>query len=47
MEDWMPTLDELTQTVFALRQELTQAVIEGLVEQAHRTALEQRTAVCL
>lgn len=41
-----PTLEELTQAVLALRQELTQAVTEGLVEQAHRTALEQRTVVC-
>jgi hypothetical protein len=40
------TLEELTQAVLALRQELTQAVTEGLVEQAHRAALEQRTAVC-
>jgi hypothetical protein len=41
-----PTLEELTQAVFALRQELTQAVSAGLVEQAHRAALEQRTALC-
>jgi peptidyl-tRNA hydrolase len=41
-----PTLQELTEAVFALRQELTQAVTEGLVEQAHRATLEQRTAVC-
>lgn len=41
-----PTLEGLTEAVFALRQELTQAVTEGLVEQVHRTALEQRTAVC-
>jgi hypothetical protein len=41
-----PTLAELTQAVFALRQELTQAVTEGLVEHAPRAALEQRTAVC-
>jgi hypothetical protein len=41
-----PTLEELTQAVFALRQELTQAVTEGLLEQAHRAGLEQRTAVC-
>ncbi len=41
-----PTLAELTEAVLALRQELTQAVTEGLVEQAHRAALEQRTAVC-
>jgi hypothetical protein len=41
-----PTLEELTQAVFALRQELTQAVTVGLLEQAHRAGLEQRTAVC-
>jgi hypothetical protein len=41
-----PTLEELTQAVFALRQELTQAVTEGLLEQAYRAGLEQRTAVC-
>jgi hypothetical protein len=46
MEDRTPSLEELTQAVFTLRQELTQAVTEGLVEQAHRAALEQRTAVC-
>src|SRR5919197_4481317 len=46
MQDPTPTLAELTQAVLALRQELTQAVTEGLVEQAHRAALEQRTAVC-
>jgi hypothetical protein len=46
MEDRTPTLEALTQAVFALRHELTQAVAEGLVEQAHRAALEQRTAVC-
>jgi hypothetical protein len=40
-----PSLEELTQAVFALRQEWTQAVPEGLGEQAHRAALEQRTAV--
>jgi hypothetical protein len=41
-----PTLEELTQAVFALRQELTQAVTEGLVAQTHRALVEQRTAVC-
>jgi hypothetical protein len=46
MEERTPTLEELTQAVFALRQELTQAVTEGLVEHAHRAVLEQRTAVC-
>jgi hypothetical protein len=39
-------LEELTQAVFALRQELTQAVTEGLVEHAHHATLEQRTVVC-
>jgi hypothetical protein len=41
-----PTLEQLTQAVFALRQELTQEVTEGLVEQAHRAVMEQRTAIC-
>jgi DNA repair exonuclease SbcCD ATPase subunit len=41
-----PTLEELTQAVLALRQELTQAMTEGWLEQAHRAGLEQRTAVC-
>ena len=36
----------MTQAVFALRQELTQAVTEGMVEQAHRAVMEQRTAAC-
>jgi predicted ArsR family transcriptional regulator len=40
------TLQELTEAVLALRQELTQAVTEGLVAQRHRVALDQRTAVC-
>src|SRR6266511_1166225 len=41
-----PTLEQLTQAVFALRHELTQWVTEGLVEQRHRALLEQRTAAC-
>ena len=41
-----PTLEALTHAVFALRQELTQAVTEDLVERAHRAAMEQRTAPC-
>jgi hypothetical protein len=41
-----PTLEQLTQAVFALRQELTQAVTESLVEQRHQAVVEQRTAVC-
>jgi hypothetical protein len=39
MEDRTPPLAELTQAILALRQELTQAVTEGVVEQAHRAAL--------
>jgi hypothetical protein len=46
MQDPTPTSAELTQAVFALRQELTPAVTEGVVEPTHRAALEQRTAVC-
>ena len=41
-----PTLEQLTQAVLALRQELPQAVTEGLVEQAHRAVVEQRTETC-
>jgi hypothetical protein len=41
-----PTLAALTQAVFTLRQELTQAVTEGLVEPAHRAVVEQRMAPC-
>ena len=46
MKDGTPPLEELTQAVLALRQELTQEVTERLVAQAHRTCLEQRTAAC-
>jgi hypothetical protein len=42
MLDRTPTLEELTQAVFALRQELTQAVTEGLVEHTHWTVMERR-----
>lgn len=41
-----PTLEQLTQAIFALRQELTQAVTEGLVEQMHRAVVAQCTALC-
>ena len=40
-----PTLEQLTPAVLALRQELTQEVTAGLVEQEHRAAMEQRMAV--
>jgi hypothetical protein len=46
MQDRPPTWAELTQAVLALRQELTQAVTEGLVEPTHRTVVEPRTAAC-
>jgi Uncharacterised protein family (UPF0236) len=46
MQDAKPTLEELTQAIFALRQELTHEVTEGLVERAHRVTMEQRTAPC-
>jgi hypothetical protein len=46
VKDSQPTLEQLTQAVFALRQEWTQAVTEGLMEQAHWVAREQRTAAC-
>ena len=41
-----PTLDELTQAVLALRQELTEWATEGLVEQTQRPVLEQRMVAC-
>jgi hypothetical protein len=41
-----PNLEPRTQAILALRQELTQAVTEGLMEQTHRALLEQRTAAC-
>jgi hypothetical protein len=46
LQDPTPTLAALTQAVLALRQELTQAVTEGLVAHTHHAALEQRPAVC-
>jgi len=40
------TLAELTRAVFAARQELTGAIVAGLVEQAHPEALEQKLGTC-
>lgn len=40
------TLAQVTQAVFALRQELTGAIVAGLVQQAHPQALQQQTAAC-
>jgi hypothetical protein len=41
-----PSLEELTQGVFALRQELTGRITEALVEQSHTDMLQQRTLRC-
>lgn len=46
VKDPKPTLEQLTQAVFVLRQELTQAVAEDLVAQVHRPVMVQRTAAC-
>jgi hypothetical protein len=46
VQEPQPTLEQLTQAVFALRQEWTQAVTEGVVEQAYRAAMEQRPVAC-
>jgi hypothetical protein len=45
-QDPSPTVEELTQAIFVLRQEWTQAVTEGVVEYVHRAAVEQRTTPC-
>lgn len=41
-----PSLEELTQAVFGLRQELTGRITEAVVEQSHRHMLQQRTMRC-
>lgn len=41
-----PTLEELTQEVFAMRQELTGMIMEAVVEQTYSEALEQETMPC-
>jgi hypothetical protein len=46
MKEPQPTLEVLTQAVVILWQKLTQAVTAGLVEQAHRALMEQRTTAC-
>jgi hypothetical protein len=46
MPDDMPSLEELTQAVFALRQELTGQITEALVAQRHGQVLHQRTLPC-
>lgn len=42
-----PTLDQVTQAVFAMRQELTGMITEALVEQRHGQALQQQAMPCL
>jgi hypothetical protein len=46
MKEKPPTLDQSTQTVFELRQDLLGHVTKGLLEQARRQTLEQATACC-
>jgi hypothetical protein len=41
-----PTLEQVTQVVFAMRQELTGMITEMLVAQKHGQALEQQTMAC-
>ena len=41
-----PSLEELTQAVFGLRQELTGRITEALVEQSRMALLQQRTMRC-
>jgi len=41
-----PTLDQVTQAVFAMRHELTGMITEALVEQRHRQTLQQQTIPC-
>lgn len=44
VKDTKPTLEQLTQAVFVLRQEWTPAVTAGVVEQAQRGVMAPRTA---
>ena len=46
MPEDIPSLEELTQAVFALRQELTGQITEALVAQRHGPLLHQRTLPC-
>jgi hypothetical protein len=46
MPDDTPSLEALTQAVFALRQELTGRITQALVEQQHARVLHQRTRPC-
>jgi len=46
MPDDTPSLEELTQAVFTMRQELTGRITQALVEQRHAPVLHQRTMPC-
>jgi len=46
MPDDPPSLEEVTQVVFATRQELTDRITEALVEQRHARMLQQRIVAC-
>jgi hypothetical protein len=46
MKRTQPTLEELTQVVWELRQEWTQAVSEGLVEKAYGLEQQRQTLAC-
>jgi hypothetical protein len=46
MKEKPSTLNQLTQTVLEMRQDLLGQVTQGLVEQAHRQTLAQDTAGC-
>ncbi len=46
MPDDSPSLEELTQAVFAMRQALTGRITEAVVEQRHAGVLHQRTMPC-
>jgi hypothetical protein len=46
MSEDTPSLEELTQAVFAMRPELTGKITEALVEQRHGPLLHQRTLPC-
>ena len=46
MPEEKPTLEQLNQAGFELRQELTSTITETLVEQTHREGLSQETMAC-
>jgi len=46
LQEKTPTLEQVAQAVFAMRQELTGMITEALVEQAHGESLRQQTMPC-